>query len=145
MTEHFFRRATNRRIFIAGLIAVALSAGATHAEEAQKLRRIGWLSSGHSQKPGPALAVVLNSLRELGWVEGRNLVVERRYGEEINDRLSELAAELIAQKVEVIVALDQGAARAAKNATTTIPIVMSNSDPLGGGFAESLARPGANI
>src|SRR5262245_26347276 len=90
-------------ITFVSLILIAILTGASYGAQTQKIRRIGWLSSGHSQKPGPALPVFLNSLRELGWVEGRNLVVERRYAEEINDRLSELAAELIAQNVEVIV------------------------------------------
>jgi putative tryptophan/tyrosine transport system substrate-binding protein len=85
-------------------------------------------------------------LRELGYVEGKNIVIEYRYAEGKLDRLSELAAELVRLKVDVIVAGGPGSTRSAKEATSTIPIVMAmDNDPVGNGFVASLARPGGNI
>ena len=85
-------------------------------------------------------------LRELGYVEGKNIVIEWRCAEGKFDRLPDLAAELVRLKVDVIVTGGPAATRAAKEATTTIPIVMANdSDPVGNGFVASLARPGGNI
>ena len=85
-------------------------------------------------------------LRELGYIEGQNLVIEWRFAEEKPERLPTLAAELVALKVEVIVTYTTPAIRAAKQSTTTIPIVMANvGDPIAAGFVESLARPGGNI
>jgi putative ABC transport system substrate-binding protein len=85
-------------------------------------------------------------LAELGWIEGRNLVVERRYAENQPERLPELAAELVRLNVDVIVATRTLGPLAAKQATSTIPIVMTASgDPLGSGLVASLARPGGNV
>ncbi len=85
-------------------------------------------------------------LRELGYVEGKNIVIEWRYGEGKLDRLRELAAELVRLKVDVIVTAGGTSTRAAKEATGTIPIVMAQDpDPVGNGFVASLARPGGNI
>ena len=85
-------------------------------------------------------------LRELGYVEGKNIVIEYRYAEGKLDRLPALAAELVRLKVDVIVTGGPTATRAAKEATTTIPIVMAqDNDPVGNGFVASLARPGGNI
>ena len=85
-------------------------------------------------------------LRELGYVEGKNIVIEWRYAEGKFDRLPALAAELVRLKVDVIVTAGPTATRAAKEATSTIPIVMTHdNDPVGTGFVASLARPGGNI
>ena len=86
------------------------------------------------------------ALRDLGYVEGQNIVIEYRYAEGKTDRFPELAAELVRLKVDIIVVAGNRAIRAAKNATKTIPIVMAGagSDPVGG-LVESLARPGGNI
>ena len=85
-------------------------------------------------------------LRELGYVEGKNIVIEWRYADGKLDRLPALAAELVRLKVDVIVTAGPTATRAAKEATVTIPIVMAqDSDPVGSGFVASLARPGGNI
>jgi putative ABC transport system substrate-binding protein len=85
-------------------------------------------------------------LRELGYVDGKNIVIESRYAEGKLDRVSELAVELVRLKVEILVSAGPAPTRAAKEATVTIPIVMTqDSDPVGNGFVTSLARPGGNI
>ena len=85
-------------------------------------------------------------MRELGYVEGKNIVIEWRYAEGKIDRLPALAAELVRLKVDVIVTAGPAATRAAKQATATIPIVMAfDNDPVGSGFVANLARPGGNI
>ena len=120
---------------------------AAHAQQPAKVPRIGYLS------PGSASAGLLSrdeafrqGLRDLGYVEGRNIVIEDRFAEAKFDRLAGLAAELVRLEVDVIVAVVTQASLAAKDATKTIPIVMAGvSDPLGSGLVASLARPGANI
>jgi putative tryptophan/tyrosine transport system substrate-binding protein len=89
--------------------------------------------------------VVTEALRELGWVEGQNVVFERRYAENRLERLPEMAADLVRLKVDVIIAGGTLAPLAAKRATSTIPIVMTSGDPLGSGLVASLARPGGNV
>jgi putative ABC transport system substrate-binding protein len=85
-------------------------------------------------------------MRELGYVEGSNLVIEWRYADGKFERLPDLAAELVRLKVDVIVAVASGAIGAAQKATSTIPIVMTTTgDPVGSGFVKSLAKPGGNI
>jgi putative ABC transport system substrate-binding protein len=134
----------DRRTFLAalgsGLLAAPLGAG---AQPAGRVPRIGWLAVG----PNPALDEAFRQgLRELGYVEGKNIVLEYRLAETF-DRLPSLAAELVRLKVDVIfAAAGAQAAFAAKNATTTIPIVMVPvADPVGFGLADTLARPGGNI
>ncbi len=87
-----------------------------------------------------------HGLRELGYVEGKNIVIERRHAEGKFDQLPALAAELVSLKVDVIVTSGPTATRPAKEATSTIPIVMTfDDDPVGSGFVATLARPGGNI
>jgi ABC-type uncharacterized transport system substrate-binding protein len=117
------------------------------AQEAIRVYRIGWLSAG---PPPPTPTVQMQAfqegLRDLGYVEGQNLVIEYRYGEGKAERLREVAAELVQLQVDVIVAVGASGTRGAQWATRTIPIVMSgNYDPVGEGFVASLARPGGNI
>ncbi len=117
------------------------------ARQVKKIPRIGFLSigSGGGQR-GEAREAFRQGLRELGYVVGQNIVIEWRFAYRKRDRLPALAAELVRLKVDVIVALSPPTARAAKDATTTIPIVMrSSSDPVRSGFVASLARPGGNI
>jgi ABC-type uncharacterized transport system substrate-binding protein len=132
------------------LVAVVLLALAVTAEaqEAKKVSRIGYLSSGDAASSSARAEGIRLALRELGYVEGQNIAIDYRYGEGKNDRLPELAAELVRLKVNIIVV--QGgtpAVRATKNATKTIPIVMvgTGSDPVERGVVESLARPGGNV
>src|SRR5499427_9839514 len=111
---------------------------AARAQQAGKIRAIGLLSpASRSPSVVPAL---FDALAELGWIEGKNLVVERRYAENRLERLPELAAELVRLNVDVIVAIGTPGSLAAKRATSTIPIVMAAAgDPLGSGLVASLA------
>jgi putative tryptophan/tyrosine transport system substrate-binding protein len=116
-----------------------------HAQQAKKVFHIGFLSSGTSSA-SENIEVIRQRLRELGYVEGKNIAFEYRGAEGKIDRLPDLAAELVRLKVDVIVTVSTPAALAAKNATTTIPIVMAGgSDPVATGLVPSLARPGGNI
>jgi putative ABC transport system substrate-binding protein len=119
------------------LLAAPLTAG---AQEATHVYRIGLLNSA----PTSRVEAFRQSLRELGYVEGQNLVIESRYAEGRGERFPDLAAELVRLKVDVIVA-GGPAVRAAQHATRTIPIVMAGTnDPVGEGFVASLAHPGGN-
>jgi ABC-type uncharacterized transport system substrate-binding protein len=119
----------------------------THAQQAGKVARIGYLDGGTAS----GIATVLldafrNELTKLGWIEGKNITIEYRFAEHKFARLPELAAELVRQKVDLIVVNSVAAAAAAKSATTTIPIVMAaGSDPVAAGLIASLARPGGNV
>ena len=117
------------------------------AQQALRVYRIGWLSAG-PPPPEPTLGMQAfqQGLRDLGYVEGHNLVMEYRYGERKAERLREVAAELVRLPVDVLVVGGTAAIRAAQHATRTIPIVMSGSyDPVQEGFVASLARPEGNI
>ena len=116
------------------------------AQQSKKVPRIGFLSGVSPSTNAARVKAFRQGLRELGYVEGKNIVIEWRYAEAKLDRLSELAAELVNLKVDVIVTAAPPPTRAAKQATVTIPIVMSfDDDPIGSGFVASLARPGGNI
>jgi len=123
------------------LLAVPL---ATDAQQPTKMRRIGLL---HGGSPPPQIPeAFLQDLRDLGYVEGQNLAIESRYAEGNQERLPDLAAELVRLQMDVIVAGGTPAVRAAQHATRTIPIVMAGTaDPVGQGLVTSLARPGGNI
>jgi putative ABC transport system substrate-binding protein len=136
----------DRRSFI-GTVTIGLLAAplATEAQQAAKTARIGYL--GPNLATGPHLrAAFLQGLRDLGYVEGRNLVMEYRDAEGKFERFPVLAAELVALKVDVIVAPGTPQALAAKQATRTLPIVCASvADPVGSGLVTSLARPGGNV
>jgi len=116
------------------------------AQQPTKIPRIGYLS-GSSPSTSPARRKAFQQgLRELGYVEGKNIIIEWRFAEEKFDRLPALAAELVRLKVDIIVTAGPQTTRPAKQATSTIPIVMAQDpDPIGDGFVASLARPGGNI
>jgi putative ABC transport system substrate-binding protein len=141
----------NRRKFIAaagGAIAAQFAAWVTHAQQPQKLRRIGHLFIGGPSHPGAQFArrLMAESLGRLGYEEGKNLLVERRYAEGRLDRFPGLAQELIDLNVELIVTVGNVATFAAKRATRTIPIVMmASAFPVEAGLIDSYARPGGNI
>jgi putative tryptophan/tyrosine transport system substrate-binding protein len=113
------------------------------AQQTGKTHRIGVLFFGSRNQPH--LESFLRGLRGLGYVEGKNIVIEYRYAEGKFDRLRELAAELISLKVDVIVTTTSGSAHAAQQITKAIPIVLTTGDPVSTGLAASLARPGGNI
>ena len=138
---------TRRKLVIAlgaGALAVPLT---PYAQQQDKVWRVGFLAQGHidfvdsDRFYGP----FTQGMRELGYVEGKNLVIEWRSAEGKTERLPELAAELVRLKLDVLATAGTPAAQAAQKATTAIPIVMVNlGDPVGSGLVKSLARPGGN-
>jgi putative ABC transport system substrate-binding protein len=139
-----------RREFITLIgLATALPL-AVHAQQAARIPQIGILSPGRPSAVADPITNNINSfiqgLRELGYTEGQNVTIQQEFAEGNADRLSELANKLIAAKVDVIVAFSTTAARAAKQATSTIPIVaIAMADPVADGLVASLARPGGNV
>ena len=133
-------------------LLVALSAGALAAplacfaqQQRSKVARIGLLEASSASSSATLREALIRGLRELGYMEGKNMIIEERRAEGKYERLPGLAAELVQMKVDVIVA-SANAVRAAQQATSTIPIVMvTTADPVGSGFIASLARPGRNI
>ena len=138
-----------RRTFLAGTGAVLLAAPlAAGAQQAGKIPRIGLLvaSSAFDTAYARFIEAFRQGLRDLGYVEGRNIVIEYRYAGEKYERLSALAAELVRLKVDVIVSHGSPGPFAAKQATNAIPIVMTAAgDPVASGLVSSLARPGGNF
>jgi putative ABC transport system substrate-binding protein len=140
----------DRRRLIAAVGASMLVAPLrVSGQTAARVYRIGTLSAGTRERPDEvagSASQLSNLLRELGYVEGRNLIVDRKYAEGNFDRLPKLAQELTQLRVDVIYAIGTAPIQAAKAATTTIPIVfLSNFDPVAAGLVESLARPGTNV
>src|SRR6266496_3557102 len=134
-----------RRDFIALLGGAAVWPLAARAQQGGKVYRIGFFSAGAANTPHLRAAFV-ETLRKLGWIEGKNVVFEYRYAENRLERLPELAEELVRLNVDIIVAPGTLAPLAAKRVTTTIPIVMANAgDPLGSGLVSRLSRPGGNV
>src|SRR5438309_3147398 len=129
------------------VVAVLLAVGViADAQQPTKIPRIGFLIGTSPTANAARVEAFRQGLRELGYVEGKTIVIEWRYAEGKLDRFPELAAELVRLKVDIIVTGGPPATRAAKEATITIPIVMEqDSDPVGNGFVASLARPGGNI
>jgi putative ABC transport system substrate-binding protein len=138
--------AIKRRAFLCALTGTLLSTPLTaHAPQAARLARIGYLGTNRAANPHLHEAL-RQGLRDLGYEEGRNLLIEYRDAEGKLDRLPALAVELVALKLDVIIAPGTPQARAAKQATTTIPIVFTAaSDPVQDGLVSSLARPGGNV
>ena len=129
--------------FLGGAAAWPLAAG---AQQAGKVPTIGFLGGGTAASQRTWAAAFVQRLRELGWAEGRTVAVEYRWGEGRTERYSELAAEFVRLKVDVVLAAGTEAAVAAKQATSVIPIVFSTAgDPVGSGLVASLARPGGNV
>jgi putative tryptophan/tyrosine transport system substrate-binding protein len=119
---------------------------AADAQQPTKVPRIGSLYAGDPSTQSARIEAFRQGLRDLGYVEGKNIVIERRYAEGKYDRLPALVVELVRLKVDIIVTGGGPATRAAKEATSTIPIVMTNdADPVASGIVASLARPGGNI
>jgi len=134
-----------KNLFLSFLTIAVLtaSAGFTGAQQASKMPRVGILFIGG--KDQPHLESFKQGLRERGYTEGQNIILEYRYAEGKEDRLADLAAELVRGKVDVIVTTAAMSALAARRVTQTLPIVMTTGNPLETGLAESLARPGGNV
>jgi putative ABC transport system substrate-binding protein len=133
----------DRRRFLLTSLAGALAAG---AQPTGKVNRIGFIVTATPNETGHLIKALNEGLRELGYVEGRNVVFERRFAEGRQERLPALAAELVQLKVDVLVTGSNPVIAAVKQATATIPVVMAVSrDPVGAKFIASLARPGGNI
>src|SRR5918996_416423 len=139
------RMIKNVFVFICLLLTIFLLTGSFgQAQQAKKLPRIGYLSL--ASQSGLREEAFIQGLRDLGWVDGQSISIEYRWAAGNVDRLPALAEELVRLKVDLIVAVATPVIQAAKNATSTIPIVMpSAADPVGTGLVVSLARPGGNI
>src|SRR3954471_20947404 len=136
-----------RREFI-GLVGCAAAAWplAARAQQVGKLPTIGFLGASTPTGGGQLLAAFVQRLRELGWVDGRNVAIEVRWAEGRSERFAEIATELVRLKVDVILTHNTPPVLAAKQATSVIPIVFASAgDPVGTGVVASLARPGGNI
>jgi putative tryptophan/tyrosine transport system substrate-binding protein len=144
-------RLHSRRQLLQGSLALAgigiLSGCEMPGQKVAKVPRIGFLAVGSREGRAFLIEGFLQGLREHGYVEGQNIVIEYRFSEDRNDRLPELAAELVALKVKLILASGTPASFAAKQATSTIPIVMGGiaANPVETGLVASLARPGGNV
>jgi putative ABC transport system substrate-binding protein len=135
-----------RRAFIAALGGVAVWPLAAHAQQSANLPTIGFLGATTPLPETPWTAAFVQRLRELGWIEGRNIAIEYRWAEGRDERFAEIAAEFIRLKVDVILTYATPSSIAAKKATAVIPIVFAAAgDPVGTGLVVSLARPGGNV
>ena len=115
------------------------------AQQPRKMARIGYLNPGDPVSRGYRIEAFRQGLKELGYVEGKNIIIEYRFAEARSERLPELARDLVRLKVDIIFAGGGPATEAAKNATQMIPIVTSSQDPVSAGFVAGLPRPGGNI
>src|SRR4029077_16086473 len=148
--EADMRRRSCRRLFRLSLVLAVIglwSAWGPTDLRAEKVPRIGFLAIGTREGRSFVIEGFLRGLREHGYVEGQNILIEYRFSEGRNERLPELAADLVALKVDLILASGSPASFAAKEATRTIPIVMGSlaANPVETGLIASLARPGGNI
>ncbi|MGE5819645.1 MAG: ABC transporter substrate-binding protein [Deltaproteobacteria bacterium] len=135
-----------RKLLGFALSALLFAPSPVRAQQSKKVARIGYLTAASFSSNTPRTEAFRQGLRELGYVEGKNIVIEWRSAEGKLERDKELAVELVRLKVDVIVTTGSTSTRAAKEATATIPIVMGfDNDPVGSGFVASLARPGGNI
>ena len=134
------------KIIILALCSLLLAPCSEVEAQTGKILRIGFLDNSTASGSAVLVEAFGQELRKLGWIDGKNITIEYRFAEQKNERLPELAADLVRLKVDLIVGSGTTAALAAKKATTTIPIVMANAgDPVGGGLVASLARPGGNV
>jgi ABC-type uncharacterized transport system substrate-binding protein len=140
------QRLTGERFVSIWLVIAAFLPAVSEAQQATKIFRIGYLTPGTAMSVSARSEALRHGLRELGYVDGKNIVIESRYAEANLDRLPALAAELQRLNVEVFVTGGPASTRAAQKTTFAIPIVMTQDpDPVGSGFISSLARPGGNI
>jgi putative tryptophan/tyrosine transport system substrate-binding protein len=138
----------NRKLvgIVAIIVTLAMGGSVGQAQQPGKIPRIGFVSGNDPSYPGPNVEAFRQGLRNLGYIEGKNIQVEYRYSEGKNERMPSLVAELVKLKVDVLVSGVGPAIRAAQEATKTIPIVIvAAGDPVATGYVTSLARPGGNI
>ena len=132
-------------VFALSVMLFALC-GSVEAQQTGKVTRIGFLDSSTASGMAVLIDAFRQELSKLGWIEGKNITIEYRFAEQKNQRLPELAADLVRLKVDLIVTSGGATPSAAKGASSTIPIVMTSSvDPVGTGLVASLARPGGNV
>jgi putative tryptophan/tyrosine transport system substrate-binding protein len=135
-----------RRAFLASMAGLLAALRAAEAQQSGKPARIGRLSPSLAETDTPLLEAFRTGMHELGWIEGQTFTIEDRFAEGNPDRLPKLAADLVRQRVDVILAGSHPGALAAKNTTTTIPIVMvTTADPVAGGLVPNFARPDGNL
>src|SRR5262245_6945592 len=137
-----------RKITVFSVCAILLAlCPSAQAQHPKKVPRIGYLVGGDLTSESTRAEAIRLALRGLGYIEGQNIATEYRYAEGKTDRFPELAAELVSLKVDIILVSGDRGIRAAKNATKTIPLVMTGAglDPVEAGLVDSLARPGGNI
>ena len=143
MALHIHRR---KFIFALGGAATAWPLGA-RAQDKRRIPKVGILWHADSAKEeGPLFTTVVEGFRKLGYIDGQTIILEHRFPNEIPERFSSMAAELVALKVDVLMSSGNNAAPYAKNATATIPVVaMLITDPVGTKLIDSIARPGGNV
>jgi putative tryptophan/tyrosine transport system substrate-binding protein len=135
-----------RREFVTLIGGAAAWPIAVRAQQSGKLPTIGYLGASTPPEAAPWIAAFVQRLRELGWVEGRTVAIEYRWGEARSDRWAEITAEFVRLKVDVIATYNTPTTFTAKKVTSAIPIVFALAgDPVGSGLVESLARPGGNV
>src|SRR5215472_2121787 len=135
-----------RRKFVATLLGGAAAWPLAARAQQPAMPVVGFIVAGTPLSHGQWVAAFVQRLRELGWIEGRTVAIEYRWGEGRNERFAEIAAEFVRRKVDVIVTSATAAVVVAKHATSVIPIVFAAAgDPVGTGLVASLARPGGNI
>ena len=132
-----------RRAFIAGLGSAAAWPVLARAQARKSIPRVGVLSPGTGTSPN--IVAFRQGLSDYGYMVGQNIFLDERYAAGKEDQLNQLAAELVAAKVDVIFAVGSQATNALRRRTSSIPIVMMSTNPVGLGFVESLAKPGGNI
>ena len=136
----------SKSVFWLLITVLLITFSSADAQQTGKVLRIGFLDGSTASGMAVLLDAFRQELNKLGWIEGKNITIEYRFAEQKQERLRELAAELVRLKVDLIMVTSTPPALAAKRATTTIPIVMASAgDPLGGGLVVSLARPGGNV
>ena len=134
----------NKKIFFRMIATIVFATTSlVEAQQAGKMARVGVLFVGG--KDQPYLETFKQGLRDLGWVEGNNMILLHRYAEGNEDRIGALTSELVREKVDVIVATSSNSAKAAQEVTSTIPIVVTSGNLLESGLAKGLARPGGNV
>src|SRR4029453_7285452 len=132
-------------LFLAATFSL-FSMNLARAQQAGKIFRIGFLDSSNASGSAVLVEAFRQELSKLGWIEGKNITIEYRFAEQKPERLPELAAELVRLNVNLIVVSETTVALAAKSATTSIPVVMTNvGDPVAAGLVASLAQPGGNV